>query len=108
MDQNKQLKNALRVFAFSFGFRVMCDAFFCIYKDYVARVVVYQRLLATAFLLIYWSTSSLMPTAFIFYTHFKNFVSFQTDEVLHTEYSVDDNLSEGGGGDGTPENINNP
>mmetsp|Transcript_21268 Transcript_21268/g.28505 ORF Transcript_21268/g.28505 Transcript_21268/m.28505 type:complete len:123 (+) Transcript_21268:657-1025(+) len=90
MSEEKTIWVLLLIFCGTYVVRVILTVAMYFYRQGVAHVFHHDHnyfLLSVLGLWIVWDS---IPLCSMLVTHYKNFSSFSNDEILYTEYSVDD------------------
>jgi len=90
MSEERSIKLLLLIFCGTYVVRVIVTAAMFIYSNAVEHVYRYNQtywLLSVIFLWVIWDS---IPLCAMLIIHYKNFTSFSEEEILYSEFSVDD------------------
>ncbi len=96
MKEERPIKVMLLLFCGTYTVRVIFAIVLYFNETWVHRLFANEHSLFMCSVLVLWLAWDSMPLTTMLVIHYKNFTSFTNEEILYTEYSVDDVTSNGG------------
>lgn len=90
MKEERSIKVMLLLFMGTYLVRVIFAVAFHIYQNWVEKIFSNSNTYFDLLVLLLWICWDVVPICCILYIHYNNFSSFADEEILYTEYSVDD------------------
>ena len=90
MKEEKSIKFMLLLFCGTYLVRVGFAVILHFEKDVVSHLFEQNNTYFVLSVFLLWCIWDVMPLTIMLWTHYKNFVSFQNEDILFCEYSVDD------------------
>lgn len=90
MSEECSIKLLLLIFTGTYVVRVLITTTFFIYENAVEHVYTNNQTYWILSVLIVWIIWDSIPLCAMLITHYKNFASFRDEEILYTEYSMDE------------------
>jgi len=90
MREERSIKILLIIFCSTYVCRVIVTTVMYIFREAVVHLFEFNHTYFMVSVLTLWLAWDSLPLIAMMVTHYKNFSSFSNEEILYTEYTVDD------------------